>query len=227
MKYNCTVINHSNSTQNFFFFQQQSTYRVAGEQYSTSLGTGKLASHSSSGSQLSFSVGSEIYAGAQKPRCNRLSLIPELSSGDDNTNRFEYQAVQRVNLTGEMNSSNLTVDPFGLSPAQTAPDIEPNRFGIVIPAFMPFPHRIECGVAVDIYDNSLILSNFVDAPPNQIVECSPYPTFYVAVGNPPAGALINYGASMKIAAKCDYLSGIDTIIVVYDINGKFLTTPSC
>src|SRR4051812_10701959 len=61
------ITNNSAATQDFSFFQQQSSYTSLADQKSQrsgSLGTGSLATFASSGSVLTFSVDQQVYAGA-------------------------------------------------------------------------------------------------------------------------------------------------------------------
>lgn len=103
----------------FVVFQEQPSYTNSGpipQIFSNSLGTGHLAPHIASGSQLRFPYEARIYAGAQT---NNLA-------GAQTNNLFRVVQMQPVEFssrpialadgtTQPANNTTMTLDPFGLS----------------------------------------------------------------------------------------------------------------
>jgi hypothetical protein len=232
-KYTVNIQNDSSITQYFIMFQETSTYNVSYIQQSTILDAGELGPFSSSGAILTFSVEQDIYAGVKSIADNAASLPSSPAAvgfelaGFAASQSSAYQLMQLTGTSNPTNSTAMSFSPLGLSRPTNDPSMASNTFGIVVPVYTPpSPNPYCCGLAI-VKDNlKVILSNFVQANPNQTIKCTPSPIFYVAMGNLSQGTLIDdYGTLLKGAAKCDFTTGAKTITLTYNCDGTFTVKP--
>lgn len=224
------VINNSSQSLPFSLFQAASRYDSPAEVVSTSLDCQPLRPFSQAGTALSFSVDPQVYAGAQETMPNSFSnsttqsylLSRSLAAADAS----QTTAVQKVSPTQGTGSSSanftiMSVDPVGLSPAVAKENISPGAFCISVPAYTPPVPSYKIGTAAVNQDGSVILSSFIQAPPNQLVSITVLQIFYVAAYAYPTGSVIDYATATSSAAECDFSAGYTTYTVSYGPNGSF------
>lgn len=220
--YTINVTNNSQSNQDFFFFQAPAAYSGGPTVYSNSLFNSVLPSYASSGSVLTFEMNVQYFAGAQTQFA--APTVGHVSGGTT--------ASQPINLapnsgTGQGDATNLSVDPLGLSPAYSLAGVEPGAFRIIAPSFNPnTTGNFNIGTAIQNANGGpATLSNFVEAQPNQFVDCQPVLVFYVQTGSFTAGEVINFTSASNLAASCDTTTGHTTFNVTYNIDGTWTVSP--
>ncbi len=203
-QYSIIIKNMSAQTMSFYAFQKQASFINSGAAptvLSSSLASGTLASNASSGAQLDFGFEIQNYAGAKSTvtSSSQVKFNASLSMVSAKSAVSSAAAVQPINLTTSApsqpvdNSSALTISPLGLSAAIYQPGLTVGSFGIQVPSSTPKPvPELYCGCAAINQDGSITLSSFIAPLPNSQVYCSPYATYYVRVGNYPAGQVVTY-----------------------------------
>ncbi|MDH6298750.1 hypothetical protein [Agrobacterium fabrum] len=228
--YKIVVINNSSQAQPFSLFQAASGYDSPAQVVSTSLDCQPLRPFSEAGTTLSFSVDAQIYAGAQEtmPNTFKNSMAEShfLSRSLIAASAPQTFAVQKVNPTQDIGSSAanftiMSVDPVGLSPAIAKEGLAPGAFCISVPSYTPPVPSYKIGNAAVNQDGSVILSSFIQAPPNQLVAITVSQVFYVAAVAYPTGSVIDYPTAASAAAKCDFSTGYTTYTVSYGSDGRF------
>jgi len=228
--YKIVVINNSSQSQPFSLFQAPSAYGTTAQVVSTSLDCQPLRPFSEAGTTLSFSVDSQVYAGAQETMPstfkNSTSESHLLSRSLAAASAPQTSAVQKVNPTkdvgsGAANFTIMSVDPVGLSPAIAKDGLPLGAFCISVPSYTPPVPLYKIGNAAVNQDGSVILSSFIQAPPNQLVLITVSQVFYVAAASFPTGSVIDYTTAMSSAAECDFSKGYTTYTVSYGSNGRF------
>ncbi|WP_175650408.1 hypothetical protein [Pseudomonas sp. Marseille-P9899] len=112
------------------------------------------------------------------------------------------------------NSTALTVDPLGFSPAIPTDNVCIGAFLVASPAQVAEPINLGVGYSIECgNDSTIVLSGYWLAQPNQVIECEPAPVFYVAAaggssGFPPEGfvpgAVIDFAGVVTGAQICDF-----------------------
>ena len=225
------IQNLSKQTISFYAFQQQAGFTNSGAKQtvqSSSLATGPLAPHATSGSQLTFGFDTQIYAGAIEPETQAAvaNFSVRISFSTNEMVVSQTSAIQPVDLTPATGQSNnhtvLSLNPLGLSAAtyQTGPP--PGSFGIQVPAFNPAPSpNLYCGSAAINQNGGVTLSSFVAPQPSSQLVCAPLPVYFVKTGSHAVGEVITYDTSQ--AAKCDFSQGYSVFSVAYNADGTFTT----
>lgn len=210
--YTINVTNNSGSGQGFFFFQAPISSTVGAAQ-SHSLFQANLPAYATSGSVLTFCVSQQYYACAQT----------ELPTAATNTPFNGIISSQPIDLAlpagpSDNNSTNLSVNPLGLSPAYPQAGVMPGAFRIVTPAYDPEASgTINIGLAVKFPGNgSIAISSLLEAAPNLTVDCQPNMQFYVQIGEYQQGAAFNFPGVAQNAAVCDASTGQSTFNVTYN-----------
>jgi hypothetical protein len=233
-QYRILIRNMSTKTMSFYAFQRQAALTVAGaalSTFSSSLASGPLATHASSGAQLEFSFDAQIYVGARATvmPIPGLIMVATLSLNSLQAATSEASAVQPITLAGpgqtSGNSSALTIAPLGLAAPAFDSTLPAGNFAVQVPAFTPnsIP-ELYCGCASINQDGTIVLASYVTPPPNAQVLCAPIAAYYVKAGNYPTGQVISYDTSQ--AANCDFTSGFTASVVEYNNDGTFSVTNS-
>jgi len=214
--YTINVRNLSLSTQDFYFFQKPAVYTGGPQVYSNSIFHEQLRSYESSGSELTFQFLQQYYAGVQT------RLYPPVvgqASGFTTSNR----AIDLTSRSGEgNNSTQMSVDPLGLSVPANQPGVQPGAYRIVSPPFNPVLQQFNGGLAIRNSRNNVVtLSNYVTVEPSKNLDCQPVLIFYVQTGGYNAGDVINFTTSSVGAAACDTTPGYTTFNVTYEMNGSW------
>lgn len=219
--YTINVTNNSISPLNFYFFQKPAAYVGGPKVYSNAIYNGQLNPYSSSGSILTFQFLQQYYAGAQTA-----VSTPTVGSASGYTT-----SAQPIDLTPQSsgktnNCTNLSVNPLGLSPAASADGVMAGAYRIVTPPFNPQTTPINAGLAIkSTAGGTYVLSNFVQALPQENIDCQPVVQFYVAVGGYQAGQVINFSTSSIGSALCDATTGFTTFNVNYEMDGSWTVQP--
>lgn len=234
--YNIIIKNMSSVTNSFYVFQYQSIFSTSSttpQAKSSSLAYGVLSPNSIYGSQLTFSLSSQVYVGAITN--STTAYLGSAEAGiymlNAENNSGESSAIQPISLTpasspaNTNNNSNLSLSPLGLSSAYYQESVPTGNFGINSPSYSPSPAlEIYVGNAAINQDGSIILSSFITPPPSTQIFCAPKPIFFVSVGAEEAGQPIVYDTSNS--AECDFTTGYTTITVQYKADGTFSTSGS-
>jgi len=220
--YTINVTNNSQANQDFFFFQAPAVYTGGPTVFSNSLYNAILQPNATSGAVLTFEMNVQYFAGAQTQFAT--PTVGHVSGGTT--------ASQPINLApatgiGTNDATNLSVDPLGLSPAYSLAGVEAGAFRIIAPSYNPnSAGNFNIGTAIqNAAGGPATLSNFVEAQPNQFVDCQPVLIFYVQVGNFSAGEVINFSSASTLAASCDTTTGHTTFNVTYNIDGTWTVSP--
>lgn len=215
------VRNNSPSQQNFFFFQQPAVYSGGPQVYTNSLFTSPLLPYASSGAMLSFTLLLQYYAGVQQ------QVAPPIV-GQPSGFTAAIQAIGLTPISGPppANTTNMTANPLGLSPASATTGPQTGSFRIVVPTFNPSLQNFNAGSAVQNLDQSITLSNFVTAQPLTNLDCQPILKFYVQTGTYTPGTVMNFTASSQNAAVCDFTPGYPSYTVIYNADGTWTSTPN-
>lgn len=232
--YNIILKNMSSTTTSFYLLQQQATFIALGstiQANSSSIAYGVLSPNNIYGSQLTFSLSSQIYAGAitNSTMADLESATAEIYMLNAENNFGESSAIQPISLTpisspaNTNNNSSLSLNPLGLSTPCYQDGVPAGSFGVNIPPYSSSAAlKLYVGNAVINQDESIILSSFIPPPPNGQIFCAPKPIFFVKVGAEQAGQLIIYDTSNS--AECDFTTGYATITVQYNADGTFSTS---
>lgn len=217
--YTINVTNHSNSNQEFFFFQKPAVYTGGSQVYSNSLYHAVLLPFAKSGAVLTFEMDVQYYAGVQQQ-----TAPPAVGhvAGD-------ITASQPVDLTvpgnaSTMNTTAMMVAPsLGLAPATHTDSVQPGAFRIIAPTYNPnTTGNFNIGTAIQSGSGTpAVVSNFIVAQPSQFVDCQPVLTFYVQTGSYKAGQVINFTSASTLAAMCDTTNGTETFNVTYNVDGTW------
>lgn len=213
------VTNNAAQNNNFFFFQKPAIY-VGGQQvYSNSLYQRLLKPFNSSGTILTFQSNVQYYAAVQEAS----SAAPPVG------NSSGYQSsIQAINLTASgsqaSNSTTMTYDSstkaLGLTPPTYDSNVQPGAFRINTAQYNSPPTFFNAGSAVMV-NGGIVLSNFINAQPQVIIDCQPILTFYVSTGTYTPGTVMNFTQSAQQAALCDFTPGYTTANVTYNNNGTW------
>ncbi|WP_394847146.1 hypothetical protein LZC95_06710 [Pendulispora brunnea] len=219
--YTINVKNDSLQAQNFYFFQKPAVYTGGPQVYSNSIYKQKLLPYANSGSILTFQFLQQYYAGAQT---RQHPPVVGQASGFTTSS----QAIDLTSATGTgNNTTQMVVDPLGLSPAINTAGVQPGAFRIISPAFNPVLQQFNAGLAVkDAATGLVTLSNFVTVEPSKNLDCQPVLTFYVQTGDYQAGDVINFTTSSIGAAACDTTPGYTTFNITYNLDGSWTVLPS-
>ncbi|WP_175650653.1 hypothetical protein [Pseudomonas sp. Marseille-P9899] len=218
--YTINVTNNSDSGQGFFFFQAPISSTVGAAQ-SHSLFQANLPAYASSGSVLTFCVSQQYYACAQTELPTAATNIP--FNGITSSQPIELALPAGPS---DNNSTNLSVNPLGLSPAYPQAGVMPGAFRIVTPAYDAETNGIiNIGLAVKFpRDGSIAISSLLEAAPNLTVDCQPNLQFYVQIGAFQQGAWLNFPIAAEGAAVCDASTGESTFNVTYNLDRTWTVT---
>ncbi len=208
------VINNG-ATQDFFLFQQSSVFSYNNSVRTViSLDTESLAPFQTFGTQLTFMVDKEVYAGAATPiSTNYAMLSKSLAEGHQST------AVQPV--TNTANSTTLSVSPFGLTSPVADTSISSGSFQIQTPPYDPSLNTYYLGNAVKTTGGGIVLSSFVIANPNQKLKVTPQPIFGIGIGNNPSGTVLQSDQINNVAL-CDFTVSSNAYTVTYTNTGTWV-----
>ena len=206
-------VTNNEPTQGFYFFQQPAIYTGGGQVYSNALYSQTLANYTDSGSQLTFEVNLQFYAGIQE--ANTKPQVGQ-SSGYTSASR----AIDLATTDGKGNDSTIaSLNPLSLSaPANTA-GVQPGAFRITTPVFLAPPYY-NVGSAVNV-NGGIVLSNFVQANANSNTDCQPILKYYVATGLYTPGSVMNFTQTSATAALCDFTDGYTVANVTLNKDGSW------
>lgn len=226
------IKNLSKSTVNFFVCQQPAKVLSAGTPYdvvSTSLGTGIVLPHDSSGAVLEFQFDNRVLVAAHSNRTSEDIIIIDIFP--DHTEQSGIDACWPIDLTPANGSSEvanntvLSSAPLGLTKPVYANGIPQGNFGIKVPSYTPQDgYDLFCGVAIKDPKEGVILSCYVTPAPASQVFCAPEAKYYVKVGTYAVGQIIEI--SDENAALCDFTNGALICNVSYNADGSFEVTKS-
>jgi hypothetical protein len=206
-------VTNNEKTQGFYFFQQPAIYAGGAQVYSNSLYSQTLANYNDSGSQLTFQVNLQFYAGIQEA-----NTVPQVgqSSGHTSASRL----IELATKDGKGNDSTIaSLNPLSLSvPANTA-GVQEGAFRITTPVFLAPPYY-NVGSAVNV-NGGIVLSNFVQTEPNSNTDCQPILKYYVATGQYTPGSVMNFTQSSATAALCDFTGGYTVANVTLNKDGSW------
>lgn len=236
--YDILVRNFSPSDQYFYVFRQQAVF--SGPAYgaaaqSSSLGCQKIPNYDQFGSQIQFSLDNQEFAGAVSFAApTPPSQVETVLAGAVTPARKQVtarmvtsvSAVKPIDLnsssqgTGSQDFTTLFLNPIGFSDPVNMTGVPAGAFGINIPSFKPsVPPKLYCGDATKLSSGNTVLASYVAPNPNASLYCKPEPVYFVNTGYQPAGEPITYDTTF--AAKCDFSSGVNTIIVEYLADGSY------
>ena len=210
------LYNKSNESQYFYLFQEQASFdgALGGSKVSSSC-LGCLYLAHSCGSQGKFALDSRIFAGAES---TMPVPPPKYRSSTTISKTYAFQEVS-LSSTPFKNLTKLTIDPLALSEPTEMNDAR-GTFGIEVPIYNPSqPSKLNCGNAVIFDDGSIVLSSYVPPSPNQTLQYTPKPIYFIKTGYNELGSEIEYDTSGS--AKCDFSERNSEITVVYQNNGTF------
>ncbi len=211
------VTNNAAQSNGFFFFQQPAIYTGGGKVFSNSLYQRQLDTYSSSGTKLTFQVNLQYYAGVQE--ANSKEPPVGQSSGYQSSSRL-------ISLTNtknqEPNSTTMTYDQttkaLGLEPPVYQTKVQDGAFRIITAKYDSPPTFFNAGSAVEV-NGGIVLSNFVNAQPQNNIDCQPILKYYVSTGNYTPGTVMNFTDSSTKSGVCDFTGGYRTANVEYTSNG--------
>lgn len=215
------VRNNSANLQNFFFFQHPAGYTGGQNAYTNSLYTQVLLPYATSGAVLSFSMALQNYAGVQQQ-------VSPPAVGQPSGQLSASQPIELTSSGGPAtnNTTTMTVSPsLGLSVPIYTDGPPPGTFRIRVPAYNPVLSNYNAGTAVQTLNGGVILSNFVTAQPNTMIDCQPAKVFYVQTGTYTPGTVMNFTSSSAMAAVCDPTPGYTSFSVVYNPDGTWTVQP--
>ncbi|MCU7244006.1 MAG: hypothetical protein NT917_12850 [Microcystis aeruginosa WS75] len=213
------VTNNAAQDNNFFFFQKPAIYVGGLQVYSNSLYQRLLKPFNSSGTILTFQSNVQYYAAVQEAS----SAAPPVGSSSG----YE-SSIQAVNLTApESQAPNCTtmVLPLGLTPPTYDSSVEAGAFRIKTAKYNSPPTFYNAGSAVMV-NGGIVLSNFINAQPQDNIDCQPILTFYVSTGTYTQGTVMNFTQSAQQAALCDFTGGYTTANVTYNNDGSWTVNMS-
>ncbi|NOR62185.1 MAG: hypothetical protein GQ535_06800 [Rhodobacteraceae bacterium] len=211
------VTNLEPQTQNFFFFQEPAKYLGGPEVYSNSLFSESLANSGESGAILTFQVNLQFYAGIQEAHS---TPVVGQSSGYTSASRAIDLALKSGPPTND--TTVATVGPLGLSKPANSPGVQDGSFRITTPEFSS-PPFYNVGSAVDV-NGGIVLSNFVQANPQDNADCEPILKYYVSTGQFTPGNVMNFTQAATKSQLCDFTGGYTVIDVELDKNGDWNIT---
>ncbi len=220
--YTINLKNNSAADMDFFFFQKPAQYVGGPVVYSNSIYSSTVQPYKDSGAVLTFQFLQQYYAGAQSQKS---PLVVGQASGFTTAS----QAIDLSNAaTKNADTTEMSVDPsLGLTPPVNTPGVQPGAFRIQTPKFNPTLHRYNAGLAVkNKTTGQVVLSNFVEALPQQNIDCQPVLTFYVQTGSYKPGNVINFSQSSRGSAACDTTPGFTNFDVTYNVDGSWSVVPS-
>jgi hypothetical protein len=206
-------VTNNEATQGFYFFQQPAIYTGGEQVYSNSLYSQTLANYSASGSQLTFQVNLQYYAGIQE--ANTKPQVGQ-SSGYSSASRAIDLATK--DHTGN-DSTIASLNPLSLSAPANNPGVQEGAFRITTPVFSAPPYY-NVGSAVNV-NGGIVLSNFVQANPNSNTDCQPILQYYVATGQYTPGSVMNFTQTSATAALCDFTGGYTVANVTRNKDGSW------
>jgi len=229
--YQIIVRNLSQNAQYFYVFQKRATFQPPTSPTSTfccSLGCQNVGNYGSSGAQIIFKLDRQIYAGAistaapippsQPSASNSLRTSALLVSTTSTARAIALTTASGGSSTG--NSSELMLNPLGLTTPTYKSSVSVGAFAIVVPSYTPTPSpELFCGVAALNTNQTVILSSFIAPAPNATMSCAPEQIFFVNTGYQSAGSVLTYDESNS--ARCDFTTGYGTITATYNSNGTF------
>ena len=201
--YQITVFNNSPKPQTMVFFQEPALYSVSGEAevHSNCLASRQMAAKPKVGSaQIRFTMDIGLYAGVRSrssPFEAGLSdsfVIAEVPIEIASSNRIVK------------NMTRMSVDSgLALSPPVNSSGILDGTFRIVTPVFTPATTPYSVGLAA-LDRHNIMLSSYIEAPPNQSIDVQPIAKFYVATGNCVAGRIIDFNSVAVMAAGFSFIT---------------------
>lgn len=216
------VRNNSPTLQNLFFFQQPGIYAGGAEIYSNSLYSQLLLPYASSGAILSFTVTTQNFAGAQQ------QIVPPIVGQPSG----QLAAIQAIGLTPGQggaptnNTTTMIVTPsLGLTVPVNTVGPQPGTFRIIAPVYNPVLQAYNAGSALQTLTGGIVLSNFMTAQPNTMIDCQPSLKFFVQTGTFTPGTVVNFTSSSATAALCDATPGYTSFSVTYNPEGTWSVTP--
>jgi len=220
--YTINVINKMSTAQDFFFFQAPAVYSGDATVYSNSIYSSLLAP-STQGAQLTFEFNQQYYAGVQTADA---SSVPTIGQASGST-----IAVQPINLvpatcdTATNDLVTMNVPPLGLTPPSSNSGAVTCNCMITTPTFDANLAQYNAGLAIKS-NGGYVLSNYINALPNQNIQCQPVVNFHVTTGSYAAGSVIDFATASTNSALCDFSAGHLAFDVVYTASGAWIVTPS-
>ena len=210
------VKNLGREVRGFYFFQQPVKFSDGSPVYSNSLYSQSLGSYDSTGSILTFQVDMQYFAAIQQ--ANSRPQVGQVSG-----HLFASRAVDLAPATGAAGDwTTASVSPLGFMRPQAGAGVRAGAFRITTPAYPPSAFYYNVGSAVQV-DGGVRLSSFVVANPDNDADFQPILKYYVQLGNPHAGAVINFQQSSVNAAVCDFSGGYSAINVTLNRDGTWST----
>jgi len=206
-------VTNNEANQGFYFFQQPAIYTGGGQVYSNSLYSQTLANYSASGSQLTFQVNLQYYAGIQQA-----NTVPQVGQTSGYSSASRAIDLATKDHTGN-DSTIASVDPLSLSAPANNPGVQEGAFRITTPVFSAPPYY-NVGSAVNV-NGGIVLSNFVQATPNANTDCQPILKYYVATGQYTPGSVMNFTQSSATAQLCDFTGGNTVANVTLNQDGSW------
>lgn len=208
------VKNEEPQTQGFYFFQQPSVYTGGDTVYSNSLFAENLANYGDSGSELTFEINMQYYAGIQEA-----NTPPEVGNSSGYASASRAIELAPASGSGDADWTTATVDPLGLSTPVAGEGVQGGAFRITTPSFTSPPYY-NVGSAVEV-NGGIALSNFVQANPASNTDCQPILKYYVQTGDYTPGTVMNFTTSSVDAAVCDFTGGYTVINVTLNSDGSW------
>jgi hypothetical protein len=215
--YTVILTNNSPETQDFFFFQHPVKYQGGSKVYSNSIYSSKVRSFKNGGSQLTFELEQQFYAGVQ-------DQAQTLQVGQASGTTASYRKIA-LSPDGGKDAVTVEINPLGLGQPVVNKNVQSGAFRISTPTFNPVIDKYNLGLATKKSDGEIILSTFINAEPNENNDIQPIEIFYVSTGSYKAGTVVNFTSSSAESAMCDATTGITTFSVTYNANGTWTVEP--
>ena len=212
--YTIILTNNSPETQDFFFFQHPAEYQGGPKVYSNSIYSSKVRSFKNGGSQLTFELEKQFYAGVQ-------DQAQTLQVGQASGTTASYRKIA-LSPDGGKDAVTMEINPLGLAQPVVNKHVQKSgAFRISTPKFNPVTGKYNLGLATKKGDGEIILSTFINAEPNENNDIQPVEIFYVSTGSYKAGTVVNFTSSSAESAKCDTTTGNTIFNVTYNANGTW------
>ena len=214
------VFNETLYQANFFFFQQPAIYAGGQTVYTNSLYNRALPP-AGSGSSLTFQTNLQFYAAVQEANT---STPPVGQSSGFETATQAIDLAAKGNSPQNHDSTTMTWDQTSQALGLTVPvnnaSVQPGAFRITTAQYIPAITPFNAGSAVTV-NSSVVLSNFVVAPPLTNIDCQPVLKYYVQTGNYQPGTVMNFSESSVSSALCDFTPGFTQAVVTYKNDGTW------
>ncbi|KMO10678.1 hypothetical protein [Methylobacterium platani] len=229
--YTVIVRNASQFPSYFYIFQKIATFSPVSADgvVCCSLGCAQIGNYDAGGSQITFTLDAQVYAGAVDTGQTAASTgawallrSPMLNMSTTSSSVQRITPTAQPNDTTSPNRTTMSLGPLSLSKAVNASGMSVGAFGIQVPPYTrPPTPTLRCGNAATLDSGIVVLSSSVSPLPNQLLSCTPESIYFVKVGPCAEGTPIKYDTDPSTSIACDFTTGYRTIVVQYNADGTF------